>query len=188
MLAYVFWHQRESLVIREDYQARLQTFHQALQRQSPQGFATSFVLEIPASLPWMDRGEEVYEDWYLLENSAALDPLDQYAITESRREPHDQIARLASRGTGGLYRLKSDSFASVKPAEIRFETWFSKPVGMDYQQLYELLSQSGVGPEEWLWQRKMTLGIGLEFCLHSVHRKTLPEEIESLLVETHIMG
>jgi hypothetical protein len=182
MLAYVFWHQRASNVAREEYQERLVAFHQILRERQPQGFVGSMILEM-ARLPWMTEGSEVYEDWYLVENSAALDPLDEAAVTGICREPHNQVARLANNGTGGLYRLKAGTIDLVQVAEIRSATWFSKSVGMSYDKLYELLHQRQGETQGILWQRQMTMGPALEFCLHHSQESLLAEEIKAVQVE-----
>src|SRR5947208_17075207 len=105
MLTYVFWHQRERKIAREEYQERLVAFHRILRERQPQGLLFSMVLEM-AQLPWMEEGSEAYEDWYIVENSAALDPLDEAAVTGICREPHHQVARLARNGTAGQDRSK----------------------------------------------------------------------------------
>lgn len=185
MLAYVFWHQRASHVAKERYQEKLIAFHQILQERQPQGFVSSVVLEI-ARLPWMSAGdEEVYEDWYLVENSAALDPLDTVALSESCREPHQQIARLAGQGTGGLYRLKEGSIDRTRAAEVRFVTWFSKPAGMRYETLYASLPQQQDEPQGMVWQRQMTMGPALEFCWQGPQKRSWAAELGGIEVEAH---
>ncbi|HEY3993237.1 MAG TPA: hypothetical protein VGM01_10200 [Ktedonobacteraceae bacterium] len=184
MLAYVFWHQRMSTVAKEEYQERLVAFHRILQERQSQGFVGSIVLEI-AQLPWINEGSEVYEDWYIVENSAALDPLDEAAVTGICREPHNQVARLAGNGTGGLYRLKGGTSDFSRLAEVRFATWFNKPDGMSYNQLYELLHQRPNEQQDILWQRQMTMGPALEFCLHDTQKSVLKEEIKVVQREAH---
>src|SRR5690348_4866955 len=116
MLAYVFWHQRANTVAKEEYQERLIAFHRVLRERRAEGFWFSAVLTM-AGVPWLAQGNEVYEDWYLVENSAALDPLDEAAVTGICQEPHNGVARLAGNGTGGLYRLKRESLNRVQLAE-----------------------------------------------------------------------
>ncbi|BCL77906.1 hypothetical protein ccbrp13_03710 [Ktedonobacteria bacterium brp13] len=182
MLAYVFWHQRESKVAREEYQQKLIAYHQVLQQRQPQGFLCSFVLTSP-SVPWMTERSEVYEDWYVVENSAALDPLDEAAVTGICREPHNQVARLADNGTGGLYRLKDATIDPTQLANLRNATWFNKPAGMSYNELYEILHASRnkrTQQPDILWQRQMTMGPALEFCLHASDGYVLPAELKSV--------
>ena len=182
MLAYVFWHQRSTMITREEYQAKLHTFHQILQTRQPQGFVCSLVLEMP-HLPWMPAESESYEDWYLVENSAALDPLDEAAVTGICREPHNQVARLADNGTGGLYRLDSATVTFAQLANIHTATWFNKPAGMSYERLYETLKHNQREGNDIRWQRQMTMGPAREFCIHSTEVSTRIEGIESLQVE-----
>ena len=184
MLAYVFWHQRASAVAREEYQEKLVAFHQILQERQPQGFVGSMVLEM-AQLPWMNEGSEVYKDWHIVENSAAFDLLDEAAVTGICREPHNQVARLAGNGTGGLYRLKGGTSDFSQLAGIRFATWFNKPDGMSYNQLYELLYQRPDEQQDILWQRQMTMGPALEFCLHHEQKSLLAREIDVVQREAH---
>ena len=181
MLAYVFWHQRAGNVAKEEYQECLVAFHQVLQEQRIQGFKGSIVLEMP-QLPWMREGSEVYEDWYLVENSAALDVVDEAAVSGICRKPHNQVARLAEYGTGGLYRLKGGSTTPATFAGIRSVSWFSKPAGMSYSQLYSLLQAANIEQQDIFWQRQMTMGPALEYCLHTSQDFLLPEAIESLYV------
>lgn len=184
MLAYVFWHQRESTSVKEAYQEKLIAFHQRLQERQPQGFICSMVLEM-AHLPWMTEGKEAYEDWYILENSAALDRLDEAAVTGMCREPHQQVASLASNGTGGLYRWKEGAVDLVYKAEMRFATWFSKPAGMKYDTLYELFRQSQGKHQGMVWQRQMTMGPALEFCWQSSQKGLLGEGMKEVQVEVY---
>lgn len=182
MLAYVFWHQRKSKVAREEYQQKLLAYHQILQQQQPQGFLFSFVLVSP-SVPWMAERSEVYEDWYVVKNSAALDSLDEAAVTGICREPHNQVARLADNGTGGLYRLKGATIDPTQLTNLRSATWFNKPTGMLYNELYEILHESRNKHKQQpdiLWQRQMTMGPAPEFCLHASDGYVLPAELKSV--------
>jgi hypothetical protein len=46
-------------------------------------------------------------------------------------------------------------------------TWFDKPAGVAYEELYRALSQAASGAAAGLWGRQMTLGPTPEFCLLS---------------------
>src|SRR5712692_1523193 len=106
MLAYVFWHWRSSHIEKTAYQKSLIDFHEALRTQQPKGFYYSMVFELEHA-PWIDSPGEVYEEWYMLQNSAALDILNQAAITGACQEPHNQVAKGAAGGAGGLYQLRA---------------------------------------------------------------------------------
>jgi len=69
-----------------------------------------------AELPWFeagagDRGSEAapaaggYEDWYLIEDFAALGVLNEAAVGRGHRSAHDQVARRFGVGAGGMYGL-----------------------------------------------------------------------------------
>ena len=124
-------------------------------------------------MEWANKGHDSYEDWYLVENSAALDALNEAAISAARKSPHDRAASHAGGGHGGLYRLRAGQLVSA-PA---FTAWFSKPDGWGYAQLFERLTPSlALGGA--LWQRQMALGPG-EFCLHTVEPIKIPEGIHA---------
>ena len=114
MLAYVFWHWRRPDVPAASYEALQRRFHAALGAAPPAGFLGSRSLAITGA-PWADGGNEAYEDWYLLEGSAALDPLNAAAVSASRQAPHDAAAAVAGGGTAGLYLLRLGSAGEPPP-------------------------------------------------------------------------
>ncbi len=152
MLAYVFWHWPATGVERDRYVERLVAFHGALRAAPPPGFRGSRVLAIEGASWAADA--HAYEDWYLVEDFAALGALNEAAITAARQGPHDAIARLAGGGAGGLYRRLS-SGAGV-PEVVR---WMSKPAGESYPAFVARL------PAVEAWQRQLVLGPAPEFCV-----------------------
>jgi len=52
MLAYLFWHWREPAVAREEYEAGLLAFHEALNLRGSPGFLGSAVYAV-AGAPWL---------------------------------------------------------------------------------------------------------------------------------------
>jgi hypothetical protein len=177
MLADVFWHWRRQEIGRDEYEQRQQHFHAALRAAPSAGFLASRSVAIRGA-PWAASGGEAYEDWYLVEDSAALDPLNQAAVTAPRQLPHDAAAAAADGGTAGLYRLRRGSVGDEVPT---LATWFSKPAGMDYDQLFsavETLSADGA-----LWCRRMVLGPTPEFCLQSSAPVVLPAAITPLTLQ-----
>jgi hypothetical protein len=85
------------------------------------------LVNAPPTIPWLAAGQPGYEDWHLLEDSAALDRLNEAATTQARQLPHDRIAAMAANGIAGLYGLRGG--ALVDPAVAY---WSSKPAGMSY--------------------------------------------------------
>ena len=170
MIAYVFWHWRQSSIERDAYLDHLAAFHHTLAANKPFGFQRSVVFCIRGAR-WLKTAGEVFEEWYLLDDSAAMDRLNEAAVSGACEEPHNRVARAAADGTGGLYRFRAGDEELV---ESRFAVWLSKPSGVTYNEFYatlELLtSQAGVG----LWGRQMTLGPTTEFCIHSPTQVELP--------------
>ncbi len=176
MLAYLFWHWREAQIEPQAYQDYLLHFHQVLATHRAEGFHTSrvFLLE---QAPWVGRSEQTYEDWYIVENSAALDLLNEGAVSGFCKEPHHQVAQWAAGGTGGLYRLHAGDLNTLAP---RVTHWFAKPVGMTYETLYEILASTIKQTGGSLWQRQMVLSPAPEFCWQCPHDHRLPDSISAL--------
>ena len=105
MLAYVFRHWPVADVARGEYEARLVAFHEVLARAGVAGFRGSVVFRVSGA-PGMATGQAGYEDWYLVDGSAGLDPLNDAAVSGARSGPRDEAARLAADGHGSLYRLR----------------------------------------------------------------------------------
>lgn len=172
MLAYVFWHWKRTDVDAAHYERRLRLFHEALADSPPAGFTSSVALALKDA-PWANNGGDAYEDWYVINDSAALDPLNDAAVSASRQLPHDEAAALALDGTAGLYRLRAGQSIRIP----RVAHWFAKPAGWSYPKLYaelEALTEYGAAA---LWGRQMTLGPAREFCLHGNELLRLPTGI-----------
>lgn len=172
MLAYVFWHWPQASVDRDAYVEHLIAFQETLAANKPAGFRESAVYRIRGA-SWLNTQGEAYEEWYLLDDSAAMDPLNDGAVSGACLEPHNRVAREAADGTGGLYRFR---VGNENLSQSRFATWLSKPAGVSYSDFYagleSITSQPGVG----LWGRQMTLGPTTEFCLHSETPLDLPDQ------------
>lgn len=174
-LAYVFWHWPRAEVPRDDYVARQAAFQEALRAAPPAGFRGSVVLAV-AGLPWVAGGGAAYEDWYRVDGSAALDPLNEAAVTASRTAAHERAAAAAAGGTAGLYRLR----AGAAPQAPRHAWWFAKPDGMRYVELFGLLAAVTQDGRAALWLRQMVLGPGPECCLQSAEAVVLPSPLSPL--------
>ncbi|MBV9610385.1 MAG: hypothetical protein JO187_12570, partial [Acidobacteria bacterium] len=103
MLAYVFWHWHRPQVSEQDYEEHLRRFHRALAAEPPRGFISSAAFRVDGAR-WIPQ-PRTYEDWYLVDDFAALGTLNEAAVSASRKLPHDEVARLAADGTAGVYRL-----------------------------------------------------------------------------------
>jgi hypothetical protein len=159
-LAYGFWHWPQPSAERAAYESAQQSFQRALTTSPSAGFVRSFSHAV-AGAPWANQGGEAYEDWYLVRDAAALDPLEEAAVTAGRKAAHDVAASLAAAGTAGLYQIK----LGTAPTAPRSAQWFSKPAGMSYGQLYAAIEPALAPVDGSLWIRKMTLGPAPELCV-----------------------
>src|SRR5918997_4653427 len=100
MLAYVFWHVPRPGIAPADYEPRLTEFHTALRAGGVAGVRRTTTLALPA-VPWLG-GAAGYEDWYLVEDFAALGTLNAAAVAGGRRAPHDAAAAAVLTGVAGV--------------------------------------------------------------------------------------
>jgi len=156
MLAYVFWHY--SAVDPSLYETRLVAFHRALQSTKPDGFVRSAVYQIQGA-PWLPRSTG-YEDWYEVEDWAALGALNTAAVFGQVGTEHNAVARLADGGTAGLYRRERQA---AEPMSQTASLWFAKPRETSYPEFTARFDALPVGCT--VWQRQMVLGPTPEFCI-----------------------
>jgi hypothetical protein len=183
MLAYIFWHWKQPAVSAQDYESTQRAFHAALEAAPSPGFhrSESFAM---AGYPWAAVGAPAYEDWYYVDDSAALDPLNDAAVSASRAAPHNAAARLAEGGTAGIYRLKLPQPSTVVdwPPPPSTAYWFAKPAGMSYENLWPLLGRIVGEGGATLWIRHMVLGPSPELCLRASEPVHLPPPLTPLEV------
>jgi hypothetical protein len=165
ILAYLFWHRpRESSEV-EAYERAHLAFHRSLARVPPAGLIGSACYRA-AQVPWLD-GLEGYEDWYFVEDFAALGVLNEAAVGHGHRSVHDEVARRFGSGAGGLYALiEGHPIGHVGEAEqVTAALWVARPPGSQRHPLGELLGD-GMDPEHAsLWRRQLVFGPAPEFCL-----------------------
>ena len=182
MLAYVFWHVRRTEATTPEYEAAHRAFHDTLWATPVPGLLGLRIHRL-AEIPWLAPGQGGYEDWHLLEDSAALDVLNDAAVTRARQAVHDRIAGMAAYGTAGLYSLRLG--ARIEPASAY---WLSKPDRLKYAGFYESL-QPLIDSGCCLWGRRMTLGPTPEFCLHAPRPVALPHPARAIRLEPlHSLG
>jgi hypothetical protein len=172
MLAYLFWHWPRPDVTAAAYEGDLITYHTALASSAPAGYRGSAVYRVQ-SAPWIGAPDGGYEDWYLLDGSAVLDPLNEVAVSPPLRVAHDRCARAAAGGAGGLYRLRN---SAARWPQTGAALWFGRPAGLTYGELDALL-QPALEAGACLWQRQMSLGPALEFCLLVRRQVALPPAV-----------
>lgn len=183
MLAYVFWHWPQPSIDRGAYEDHLREFQQTLAANKSNGFQQSVVFRMRGA-SWLNTSDEAYEEWYLLDDSAAMDPLNEAAVSGACEEPHNRVAREAADGTGGLYRLRE---GTEELDQTKFAIWLSKPAGVSYKNFYADLQPITSQPGVALWGRQMTLGPTTEFCLHSQTQIELPPGYSGHTLNLHLL-
>jgi hypothetical protein len=179
VLAYIFWHAPGPAVDHAVYEADLAGFHELLRQQALAGFLGCLCLRIEGA-PWVPA-RPAYEDWYLVEGSAVLDPLNELAVSAELRAAHDRPALAARFGAGGLYRLLSGP--ADRPAP--WATWLSKPFGIAYADFYAELTPWTSGPDVSLWRRQMVLGPSPEFCILGPEPARVPAQMQPVQVRRY---
>jgi hypothetical protein len=172
LLAYAFWHVPRANAVAQAYESAHGAFHDVLRAAGVRGLRGVRVSRLE-TIPWLG-GKPGYEDWHLLDGSANLDVLNDAAISEARRQPHDRIAALAGEGTAGLYGLRMGT--SVTPAVAY---WLPKPEGVAYAAFEASMAPLIAGGCA-LWGRRMTLGPTPEFCLHAPAAHALPYPAQAI--------
>jgi hypothetical protein len=172
MLAYVFWHWPQPGVDIGTYVEHLISFHRTFADNKPAGFRGSRVFRIRGA-SWLDTKGDAFEDWYLLDDSAALDVINHAAVSGPCEEPHNLVAREAAGGTAGLYRLRIGEIG-----DARYAVWLAKPAGVSYPDFFSTLEPIITNAQGALWGRQMTLGPTTEFVIHSMKPIELPQSFE----------
>lgn len=169
MLAYVFWHTPASAAPPDPYEELLRDFHAALRAAPPEGLGPTAVHGLP-SIPWLG-GAGGYEDWYLVQDFAALGRLNEAAVSESRRAPHDAAAAQAGAGVAGVMGHVAGRLLPSRPA---WAAWLGKPAGMAYPEFHAQLEAALAGRDASAWQRQMVLGPATEYCVTAAEPLALP--------------
>ena len=182
MLAYVFWHWPQAHTDIGEYEARQRAFHAALAAGPAHGFRWSFTAGVSGA-PWAAAGADAYEDWYAVDDFAALGTLNDAAVSGSRLAPHDAAAAAVAGGAGGVYGLRAGTAVRAP----QFAHWFGKPAGMSYHELFAQLTPVVDRAQAALWMRQMVLGPAREFCLHAATPLSLPAPFDTLVTRLRLV-
>jgi hypothetical protein len=158
MLAYVFWHRPVSQADRGHYEASVVRFQAELAKYPPPGFirAGSFAI---GPVPWLSN-QPGYEDWYLLEASWAMDPLNAFAVAGPVQPAHDIAAAQMDEGHGGIYaHVAGDPIAAAESTVY----WLTRPRGIQWRPALEAVRARA--PQANIWRRQMVLGSAGEFAV-----------------------
>ncbi len=178
MLAYVFWHWSKADVSPADYERYQRDFHAALATSAPSGFLRSAAFRIDGQAPWLG-GAPAYADWYLVEDSAALDPLNEAAVTGVCEAPHTLVAQAMSAGAGLLLTLHPDA-TPPDLVSARSATFLTKPREMPYADFYAAVAAVADAQNSTVWRRTMVLGPTPEFTALSPTTPRFPSTLHPL--------
>ncbi len=190
MLAYVFWHSPRDGADVEQYEQALIGFHRSLARELPVGTRGSATFAV-RDLPWLAAAG--YEDWYLLEDYAALGVLGEAAVGRGHRTPHDRAARNYGFGAGAVYALIEGRQQADVLGCASIAVWVQRALGAEHRGLEELLGD-GIDPgHASLWRRQLVLGPAPELCVladeepQGVAGTRLPDGWSSLSVRRKLL-
>lgn len=172
MLAYLSWHRPAAGVEQQRYEQALEHFHRSLAHRPPSGFHRSATVRLP-ELPWVAPVAAVapepeqpvvlagYEDWYLIDDWAAVGVLEEAAVSHGHMTAHDAAASQAGAATGAVYRLVE----GCARLDAERGVWVTRKPGHTHPSLGALLGD-GMDPErDGLWRRCIGLGPAPEYCL-----------------------
>jgi hypothetical protein len=170
MLAYLSWHRPSAGVQQAAYEQALERFHRSLAHRPPSGFRGSLALRL-AELEWLapapgegagDQSAPGYEDWYLLDDWAAVGVLEEAAVSRGHETAHHAIAARAGAATGSVYRLLE---GSPRPRATDVAVWVAHQPGHDRDSPAALLGDGMDPAHDGLWRRCLGLGPAPEYCL-----------------------
>ena len=170
MLAFIMWHRPRAGVDRQAYMDQLVSFHRALNAAAIEGMAGSVIFE-GGELPWVTNAGALFEDWYLLEDSAALDRINAAAVAGRCQRPHDGLALDSTDEAAGLYRHRSGDLPVFEAFQAR---WIDKPADTKYEQFLARLEENTAGSEVSIWTRQMGLSPAPEFCVLAGKARSAP--------------
>jgi hypothetical protein len=166
VIAYLLWHTPAAGVEREAYEHAAEHFHRSLHHSPPAGFRGSAVYRVQ-ELPWLASQDSGYEDWYLLDDFAAVGVLNEAAVAHGHRTAHDDVARRFGAGAGGMYGLLEGHPDLAATPTIY---WVSRPPGAEPALLGALLGDGMDPAHASLWRRQLVLGPAPEYCLLTPER------------------
>ncbi len=168
MLAYLSWHRPAPGVDADAYERALEQFHRSLAHRAPSGFRGSATFRA-AELPWLPSPGEPssqpgagYEDWYLLDDWAALGVLEEAAVSRGHVSAHEKVASLSGQASGAVYRFL-EGHAGL--TETHIAVWVARCSGREHPSLSALLGDGMDPAVDGLWRRCLGLGPAPEFCL-----------------------
>lgn len=153
----MFWHWRSEGHEPAAYEDALVAFHASLADSPPTGLEGSAAFSI-AGAPWIPTEGQGYQDWYLVDDWAALGALNLAAVQNPHADVHRRIAQASAQGVGAVYELQHGEPDLRRAGAAR---WITKPREVAYADFY---ATCPTRPGESLWRRQLVLGPAPELC------------------------
>ena len=174
MLAVVFWNSRRTDSDADSYESNLSEFHQALNANKPEGFRFSATYRV-AKAPWFTPKNEIYEDWYVLKNFAALDSLDRAVMHTDSKDAHRYLMTGTAMASGAIYALTK---GAARLDGLLEANWLLKPRKVTIDKFIESTKAQLAGGKCSLWSRALGLG-PTQHCLLSSGPVDFPQSHRS---------
>ena len=182
MLAVVFWNSRRTSNEANSYESSLSEFHQALNANKPEGFRFSATYRV-AEIPWFTPKNEIYEDWYVLKNFAALDCLDYAVMHTDSKDAHRYLMMNTAMASGAIYALTK---GAARLDGLPEANWLLKPRKVTVDNFIESTKAQLTDGKCSLWTRALGLG-PTQHCLLSSSPVDLPKSHRAFSTQRELL-
>jgi len=182
LLAVVFWNSRRAKDDVGGYESSLTEFHQALNANKPEGFRFSATYRV-AETPWFTPKNEIFEDWYVLKNFAALDSLDYAVMHTGSKDAHRHLMKSTAAASGAIFALTKGAarFDGLPEAN-----WMLKPRNMTVDSLIASTRAQLPDGKCSLWTRALGLG-PTQHCLLSSGPVVFPKNYRAFSAQRELI-
>lgn len=177
MLAIVFWNTRKTDISRGRYETSLRAFHDALNSDKPDGFRFSTIFRVEG-LPWFKSTSEIYEDWYVIRNFAAMDALDHAVMQTLAKAAHRDLMKSTAGASGAIVGLTK---GVARVSHMTYANWLYKPREVSADDFVDSVNRQLPDGKCSLWTRAMALG-PTEHCLLSSGPANLSQKYRATVV------
>jgi hypothetical protein len=194
ILKFVLWTWPSATATVADFLDSRVKFHQVLAHTKVDGFLGSAVFKVDSApwagaflfenSPWSVGHKTVFEEWYLLHGSAALDAMNERVHAGPYKDSHGKFLRqdLGGECAGLYYVRKGDLASALSGVKTACTVWFNKAYAT-YDDLLERLVPTMHSDRSVLWRRLLVLGPTPEFHLDVDASALLPEDLKPYWVK-----
>ena len=157
-------------------------FHKALNENKPSGFRFSVTYRIQA-VPWFTPRNEIFEDWYVMSNFAAMDVLDRAVLSTHGKEAHRYLMKNTAKASGGAFGLTK---GVARMEDLPVANWLHRHRSFSNDKLVKMVEEQLPGGKYSFWNRAMALG-PTEQCLLSSGPVELPSSYRAVSVQRKLV-